>query len=177
MSALPSAQGQPIGLSRKSARDGVIGPERVGIRRAQDHFFRSGPFHPFLEGLRDELFIAEAFNGNALRRRRRQAERHFILQNEGEGGADMLASDLARGALPEQGVAMVCRGSNLNLDTGRSVSIPGRGRKPQQEPVLVKGHLFSDVDFVSASALNQLFASFAQELANLPEVQTRKTIG
>ena len=89
----------------------------------------------------------------------------------------MLASDLARGALPEQGVAMVCRGSNLNLDAGRSLSIPGRGRKPQLEPVLVKGHLFSDVDFVSASALNQLFASFAQELANLPEVQTRKTIG
>jgi hypothetical protein len=72
---------------------------------------------------------------------------------------------------------MVCRGSNLNLDIGRSVSIPGRGRKPQLKPVLVKDDLLSDVDFVSASTLNQLFASFAQKLANLSEVQARKTIG
>src|SRR6266511_2581495 len=93
------------------------------------------------------------------------------------GGAARPASDLARGALPVQVVAMVRRGSNLNRDAGRSVSIPGPGRKPQLEPALVKSHLFSDVDVVSASTLNQLFASFAEELANLPEVQTRKTIG
>src|SRR5438067_225613 len=104
--AFPASKSQPIGLPGKRAGDGIIGPQLVPMRGLQNHFFRTSSFFSFAEGLLNQLFIAEAFQRDALGRGRCEAERRLVFEKQGKGRSDMFAGGMARTAFKLQVIAL-----------------------------------------------------------------------
>ena len=100
--ALFAAQGQPVRLAGRGAGQQIVRPRLAGIGRLQLHLLGPRPFRAFLDRTLDEFFLAQAFDGRAFGRRRRQAERHLLFQDQRERRSGMLARHFAGRAIPVQ---------------------------------------------------------------------------
>src|SRR5687767_6839427 len=123
----------------------------------------------------EKLLFAQALHRLAFGRRRRQAERHLFLEDQGECRADVFAQGIACGAGPVQPAIRFSRKPDGDGNT-RGFAFASRERESKAEQVFAELDVFLRSKFHFAPGAEQLLSVAAEQSERLRVRQPRELV-
>ncbi len=170
---LEPSQRHAVRLATQLVGDGVVGPGLFRVRGFDRHLLFAGTLRPLGDRSLDEVDFREAFHRLAFGWRRRQAQRHFLLEHQGKDRTHVIAGRLAVIAAIVQPLSGF-RHQRERDDHRLFAETRGESHAKQ---IVAEMHVLLNVERPGIRAtLNQLPALRAQQFAGVGEGKPRKTV-